>query len=105
MFHFGSHKKDKVVEVTVSNRTVIRILVLVIFWFLALAALHKAAHALLLIFTGFFLALALNAPVHWLSLQLPGKRRGNRTLATGISFLVVILLLVGFLASILPPLV
>jgi len=105
MFNLRSDKNRQKVEVTVSNRTVIRVLILIILWFIALAALHKATHALLLIFTAFFLALALNAPVHWLSVNLPGKRRGNRTLATGISFLVVVLFLAGFLASIVPPLV
>lgn len=105
MFSFGHKNKEGLTEITVASSTVIRILLLVIVSFIFLAALHKATHALVLIFTAFFLALALNAPVHWLSRRLPGKRRGNRTLATTLSFLVVILLLVGFLASIVPPLV
>src|SRR5690606_28078338 len=65
----------------------------------------QAAYPLTLIFTAFFLALALNAPVHWIAQRLPGKRRGSRTAATAISFLVVILVLAGFLVSIVPPLV
>ncbi len=93
------------VELTVSNRTIIRVVGLVILSLLAFAAVGKAAHALLLIFTGAFLALALNAPVHWVAQRLPGKRRGNRTLATAVSFLIVIALLLGFFASIVPPLV
>jgi len=88
----------------VSNRTVMRVLVLVFAWLVALAALHRAQHALILIATAFFLALALNAPVRWLAEHLPGKRRGSRTLATAISFFVVIALLLGFIASIVPPL-
>ena len=91
-------------NLTVSNRTVIRVLMLTLASLIGLAALRRAEHAIILIFTAFFLALALNAPVHWLGKHLPGKRRGNRTLATAISFLIVILLLVGFLASIVPPL-
>jgi predicted PurR-regulated permease PerM len=105
MLHSRSKNKADIVEITISNRTVIRVLLLIIVWFLALAALHKATHALLLLATAFFLSLALNAPVHWLADHLPGKRRGDRTLATGLSFLVVLLLLIGFLASIVPPLV
>jgi predicted PurR-regulated permease PerM len=105
MFSLRRKNKDQIVEVTVANATVIRILLLVIASFLFFTALQKASHALILIFTAFFLALALNAPVHWLAEQLPGKRRGNRTLATGLSFFIIIVLLLGFLASIVPPLV
>ena len=104
MFGLGK-KKEHSVSVTISNRTVIRVLLLVVATMIALAALQKATHALLLIFTAFFLALALNAPVHWLGQHLPGKSKGSRSAATAISFLVVILLLGGFLASIVPPLV
>jgi predicted PurR-regulated permease PerM len=66
--------KDKQMELTVSNKTVVRIVVLVIGSLLFLEALKTARHALTLIFIAFFLTLALNAPVHWLSERLPGKR-------------------------------
>lgn len=68
-------------------------------------AVHKAAHALMIIFIAFFLALALNGPVFWVSKHLPGKRRGSRSLATSLSFLIVVILLGAFLASLVPPLV
>lgn len=97
--------KRQVMHITVSTRTIIRVLILVFVWFVALTALHRATHALLLIFTAFFLALALNGPVYWLAQHLPGKRRGSRPLATGLSFLVLLLFIVGFLVSILPPLI
>lgn len=105
MFSFGNKPKDNTVTLAIPNRTVIRVLLLVVATMLGLAALQKASSALVLIFVAFFLALALNAPVHWLSQRLPGKRKGSRTVATAISFVVVILLLGGFLASIVPPLV
>ncbi len=98
-------KAPSEVEITISNRTVIRVLLLVVVTMLGIAAVKQASHALILIFTAFFLALALNAPVHWISRRLPGKRRNSRAAATIISFLVVILLLGGFLTSIVPPLV
>jgi predicted PurR-regulated permease PerM len=104
MFGFGKHKENTV-EITISNRTVVRVLLLVVATMIGLAALKQANHALTLIFASFFLALALNAPVHWISQRIPGKRKGSRVVATAISFLIVILLLVGFLASIVPPLV
>ena len=56
-------------------------------------------------FSAFFLTLALNAPVYWLSKRIPGKRRGSRALATTLSFLIVIILLGLFIASVVPPLV
>ncbi|MDQ3123482.1 MAG: AI-2E family transporter [bacterium] len=102
---FFSKNKDNAVEITISNRTVLRVLAMVIASFLLLAAVRRASHALTLIFIAFFLALALNAPVHWIAQRLPGSKRGSRTMATAVSFLFVILLLAGFLFSIVPPLV
>ena len=92
-------------EVTISNRTVIRVLALILISVLFLAALHRAAHALVLVFIAFFLALALNAPVHWIAQRLPGKRRGSRTIATILSVLLVIVVLGAFIASITPPII
>lgn len=105
MFGFSKKDKSSQLEVTISNHTVIRVLAMVILSFFFLAAIRQAAHALLLIFIALFLALALNSPVHWLSERIPGKRKGSRTMGTGLSFLVIVLLFGGFLASIVPPLV
>lgn len=98
-------RKDEKVELTVSNKTIVRVVVMVLGSLLLLAAMRQAAHALTLIFLAFFLALALNAPVHWISTKLPGKKRGSRTMATTVSFVIVVLVLGLFFASIVPPLV
>lgn len=100
-----SANSSGITEVTVSNRTVFRVLVMVLVSVTFFMAVQKAAPALILLFTAFFLALALNAPVNWIASRLPGKRRGNRTLGTAISFLAVIAILFGFIASFVPPLV
>lgn len=100
-----SNKKYPKIEITIANKTVIRILLLVLASFIALTALRKATHAITLIFTAFFLALALNAPVHWIAERLPGSSRGNRTLATATAFIAIVLLLGGFIASMAPPLI
>ena len=100
--HRGEKKE---VAVTISTETFLRLALLTVTILILLIAARKAAHALLLIFIAFFLTLALNSPVHWLSERLPGKRRGSRSLATALSFLIIVLALVGFLASISPPLV
>ena len=68
MFGFSKKDKNRIVEVTVSNRTVIRVLLLVIVSIVGLTAVQKAAPALMLLFVAFFLALALAgafaAPAH-----------------------------------------
>jgi predicted PurR-regulated permease PerM len=96
-------KSASEVEITVSFRTLLKILLFAIAAILFFAALHKAAHALLLVFTAFFLALALNAPVSWIARHIPGKRRGSRALATSLSVLIVFIILGLFIASLVPP--
>lgn len=101
---FKRHRQETI-EVTISNRTILRVILFVGVFFIGLKAIQHASHALILIFTAFFLALALNAPVHWIAAHMPGKKRGNRNLGTAVSFMVVISFLVVFLISIIPPLV
>lgn len=91
------------IEIIISNKTVVRVLVMVVLTILGLAVLNKISHALILIFTALFLSLALNAPVHWIAQHLPGKRRGSRSLATSVSFLIVVIVLAGFIALVVPP--
>lgn len=105
MLDWLKNEKRNKVELTISNRTVIRVMLLGILSLIFLAAFRQAAHALTLIFFAGFLALALNAPVSWIAQRLPGKLRGNRGLGTGVSFLIIVVLFGAFLASIVPPLV
>ncbi len=105
MFRVRQSDDKPELAVTVSNGTFVRIAILSVGLALLLLFVRKAEHALLLIFSAFFLTLALNAPVYWLSKRIPGKRRGSRALATTLSFLVVIVLLGLFIASVVPPLV
>jgi predicted PurR-regulated permease PerM len=105
MLGLSGKSKENTVNLNIPNRVVIRVLLLVVGMMVLLAAVRQASHAILLIFTAFFLAIALNAPVHWVAQHLPGKRRGNRTLATAISFFLIVAVLGAFLSSIIPPLV
>jgi predicted PurR-regulated permease PerM len=105
MIHFRRDREIPEVALTVSFETFFRVAIFIIATIILLAALHKASHALVLILTAFFLALALNSPVYWLSRHLPGKRKGSRSIATTLSFLIVVLLIGGFIASIAPSLV
>lgn len=105
MFKLFKKDNESEVEITISNQTVLRVVALVFGAILFLAFLQQVSFALLLIFTAFFLALALNGPVQWIARHLPGSMNGKRTVATAISFLLVIGFLGGFLASIVPALV
>ena len=92
-------------ELVISNGTYFRITFLIVATILGLAALKIMTHSLVLIFISFFLALALNGPVSAVARRLPGKIRGSRPVATTIAFLIVVVLLGAFLASLVPPLV
>lgn len=92
-------------ELVITTQTFFKTVLLVVGTILLLGILRLTAHALVIVFTAFFLALALNAPVAWLARHIPGKARGNRVWGTSIAFIVVIVLLGGFIASFVPPLV
>lgn len=105
MFRLRKDNPTEEVAVTVSTETFVRLALLSISVIILFLAAKKAEHALLLIFIAFFLAIALNSPVYWLSKRIPGRRKGNRALATTISFLLVIIVLGIILAMIVPPLI
>ena len=92
-------------EVSVSTHSIIRFIAIVVGAVILFAAVKQAAHVLTLIGVSFFLALALNAPVRWLTKLLPGKKHNRRNLATAISIGVIVALMVVFLLSVVPPLV
>lgn len=98
-------KEPTEIALTISSRSVVKVVLLIIGTILLLAALQKATHAIVLISTSVFLALALNAPVSWVSRRIPGKRRGNRVLGTTISFVLVVAVLAAFVAALIPPVV
>lgn len=88
--------------VTFTNRTVLRVIALIIGSILFVETLVRLSHILTLLFAAFFLALALNPAVNWISKQLHIK---SRIRATGIAYLMVIISLVVFFALVIPPLV
>lgn len=90
------------VIVNVTNRTIIR----TILWVLAAVVLYKfvgrVSHILTIIFASAFLAMALNPVVNSIKRFLKIESRAR---ATAVTYLTVVLLLVGFFALITPPLV
>lgn len=105
MFGRRTEKPAQEVSLTISTQSYVRLALMIIATIVLITGVRKASHSLILVFSAFFFALALNAPVNYMSKRLPGRLRGNRTLATSLSFLIIVLLLGGFLASIVPPLV
>lgn len=102
---FNKQPKPSEVSLTISIETYVRVVLLIVGTIIIVGALHKAAHALILIFAAFFLTLSLNAPVQWIANKLPGKEKDSRSLATTLSFLIVIIILGSFFSVVVPPLV
>jgi predicted PurR-regulated permease PerM len=98
----NNHRPEEI-ALTIPAKTFFKILLMIIGTILVLGILRRSTHALILIFTAVFLALALNAPVSWVGRHLPGKFRGHRGFATTLATLVVVLLLGVFIASLVPP--
>jgi len=105
MLGLKKNGKPQEVSLTISTQTYLRMAALIVATIILIGALQKASHAIVLIFTAFFLALALNSPVNWVGKRLPGKKKGSRVLATSFSYIVVVILIGTFIASIATPLV
>lgn len=69
---------------------------------LSIQFVYQVRHVLLLLVLSFILALALNRPVSYMASRI---KRGGRGLATGIAYLVLVLILGSFLYVVTPPLV
>jgi predicted PurR-regulated permease PerM len=90
------------VTVNVSNRTIIRTILLVIAAILLYKFVSHETHVLTIILASAFLAMALNPIVNALKRWLKIESRGK---ATVITFLTVVLFVVGFFALVTPPIV
>lgn len=90
------------VIVSVTNRTIVR----TILWVVAAIATYKfigrISQILTIIFVSFFLALALNPIVSWVSRRLKIQSRAR---AVGAAYLMVVLIIIGFFALIIPSLI
>lgn len=97
---FGRDKKT--LEITISNKTIIRIIAFIVGTGLVIRIFENMVHPLTLIFVSFFLALALNPAVMKVASKLKNQ---NRTQATAIAYFSVVTLLIVFFSLVLPPLV
>lgn len=90
------------VRIEIDTRTFVRFWLVVFGFVLAFGLVYFSRDALLLIGLSFFLALALNPPVNYIAKKLPGKSRVG---ATAIAYVFVMLLLGGFIFTVVPPVV
>jgi predicted PurR-regulated permease PerM len=97
----SSMSPTKKVTVNIANRTILR----AILWVVASIVLYKTigriSHVITLIFAAFFLALALNPIVSWISSGLNSK---SRVRATAGAYFIVVGFLIVFFALVIPPL-
>jgi len=89
-------------RIDIDTNTFVRFWLVLICFALGLLAIYGARKALILLTVSFFLAMALNMPVHYLAKRLPGR---SRTLATAVAYIAIIIALVGFAFLAVPPIV
>ncbi|MEX0668160.1 MAG: AI-2E family transporter [Candidatus Saccharimonadales bacterium] len=87
-------------KVDISNKTIFRIFAVALVFLLAIYFVMEARTALILIFVSFFLAIALNPVVTYLSRLMPRKSRG---LATALTYIGVLAVLGFLISTLLPP--
>jgi predicted PurR-regulated permease PerM len=95
-----ARKSDQ--TISIDTGTMVRGVLIVIGAFLALSFIKAIASALIILFIAFFLALALNPAVSWISKRLKSK---SRVRATGAAYILVLAFLIGFFSLVIPPLV
>ncbi len=85
-----SHVQKVPLNVSVTNRTLIRVILLVGATFIGLMLVSSIAHVLGLIAIAFFLALALNPAISWIIKRLHIKSRGLATALAYVALLAVL---------------
>lgn len=89
-------------KIEIDTRTIVRVLLVVIGFGLALFLLYSASTGLLILGISIFLALALNSPVSRIARRLPGKSRVG---ATALAYIAVILILGAIIFVVIPPII
>jgi predicted PurR-regulated permease PerM len=89
-------------RIDIDTRTIIRVILVILGFGLAVLAIYNALSALVILGVAFFLALALNGPVSRISRRLPGKSRVG---ATALAYIAVIVVLGAIVFLVIPPIV
>lgn len=95
-------EKNKAIIIRFSNKTIIRVVLIVIVATLVFTLARKILSAVKLISMAGFLALALNPAVSWISRKLPSK---SRVRGTAFAYAVVVTIVITLIAVVMPPLV
>jgi predicted PurR-regulated permease PerM len=95
-----NNEEEKVVKLTIENRTIVRVMAVGVAFILGLELLNALEIIIRLIIMATFLAVALNPPVNFLTNKMTF---GGRALASAISYVFVILILGIFLIIVIPP--
>jgi predicted PurR-regulated permease PerM len=95
-------KNNSAQEITISNKTIVRIIGIAILAYIGIRLLDNLVHPLTLIFVSAFLATALNPVVTKVAAKLKSK---SRTRATALAYVGVVSVLIAFFALFVPPLV
>ncbi len=95
-------KKQNEISISIETETIVKGLALVVALIIVLGLLHSLARPLLLLSISFFLAIALNPTVNWITARLKSK---SRIRGTAIAYVFVMTVLIGFFSLIIPPLV
>jgi predicted PurR-regulated permease PerM len=93
---------NRQVTVTVTNRTIVRTIIWIVATIILYHFIGRISHGLTLVFASFFLALALNPFVSWMSRRLNLK---SRVRATAAAYVIVIIVIAAFFALVIPSLV
>jgi predicted PurR-regulated permease PerM len=95
-----SEQKDQTININIRPYVVIRTVFLVIASIIAINAIGQMGRPITLILTSFFLAIALNPPVSWISKYMP---KGSRALSVAVAYLMVVGVIGGLLYTVVPP--
>lgn len=90
------------VKIEIDTQTFVRFWLVMIGFALAALAIYSARTALVLLIVSFFLALALNSPVHYLAKRMPGK---SRLAGTAVAYIAVVGIMFGVVFLVVPPMV
>ena len=90
------------VKIDIDTRTFVRFWLVLLGFGVAGLVIYSARTALILVLVSFFLALALNSPVHYLAKFMPGK---SRLAGTAAAFVAVVVVLIGVVFLVVPPMV
>ncbi len=95
-------RKSSEVHISISNRTIVRIIGFGVATYAGFRFFDNIQHSLTLIFISFFLAMALNPVVGFITRKLKSK---SRIRGTAVAYIAVITILFTFFSMVLPPLV